>query len=80
MALLPMQLEQFLIGTRLVNAGVARMIAPEAELKDLAAWLRDAAADKSLRDAARAQPARDRAYRFDEAAAQTARRIARDLA
>jgi UDP:flavonoid glycosyltransferase YjiC (YdhE family) len=80
MALLPMQLEQFLVGSRLVAAGVARMIAPEASLPDLAAWMRDALEDARLKEAARAQAARHAGYAFDAAAAHTAQRIAQALA
>lgn len=79
MALLPMQLEQFLVGQRLADAGVATMLAPDAELPDLARWLEKALADGALADAAAAHAAKHAGHRFDDAAQKTARRIAREI-
>src|SRR5207244_10789421 len=58
LALLPMQLEQHLVGTRLVSAGVAVMIARDELGTDFASWLRAAAANDKLRETARAHAAR----------------------
>jgi UDP:flavonoid glycosyltransferase YjiC (YdhE family) len=80
MALLPMHLEQFLVGRRLVDSGVARMLAPEANLPDLAAWLAEAAGNPALKAAARDQAGKHAAYDFKDGAARTARRIAAELA
>ena len=80
MALLPMQLEQFLVGTRLADAGVAKMIAPEADLGDLGKWLAEAANDPALKDASKAASRTHGGYRFDDAARRTAQRIAKALA
>jgi hypothetical protein len=79
MALLPMQLEQFLVGRRLVAAGVAGMVAPEGAMPDLRAWFADVAANQSLRAKAGDRATALAGYRFDEAAARTAQRIVAGL-
>jgi hypothetical protein len=79
MAIMPMHLEQFLIGRRLAEARVAKMTAPEVDLPDLATWLSQAVGDASLNAAASARAAEHARYRFDEGAARTAQRLARDL-
>ncbi len=79
MALAPMQLEQYLVGTRLVRAGVAHLLAPDAPSADLRGWIAGAASDTRARDAARDQAKAHAGYRFEEAAARTARRIAAAL-
>jgi len=80
MALLPMQLEQFLVGSRLASSGVATMLAPEEALPDLTAWIGQAASNPGLKEAARREAARHAGYRFDDAAPRTAQRIAEGLA
>jgi UDP:flavonoid glycosyltransferase YjiC (YdhE family) len=76
MALLPMQLEQFLVGKRLVDLGVARMVAPEEALPDPAGWIAAIAANEALRAAARERARPHAGYAFDDAPRLTARRIA----
>ena len=53
LALVPMQLEQFLVATRLRDQGVATVVSPEDPGRDLSEWLRAALADGAMRDAAR---------------------------
>jgi hypothetical protein len=74
-----MQLEQYLVGLRLVGAGVAAMLAPEAPIDGLREWLASSVDDAKRRDAARERAEAYSTYRFDQAAARTAQRIAREL-
>lgn len=60
LALLPQQLEQFLVGRRAVSAGAGVMIAPEDTAADLRTWLAQALARDDLRSAAAASPLRVR--------------------
>jgi UDP:flavonoid glycosyltransferase YjiC (YdhE family) len=78
MALLPMQLEQFLVARKAVEAGVATAIAPDAPMADFAEWFATALAHDGLREAARERARAHAGYRFDEAARRVARRIARE--
>ena len=73
LALLPQQLEQFLVGRRAVSAGAAVMLAPEDTGTDLRAWLAQALARDDLPRAAAASPVRDRAP------SSAARRIAQSF-
>ena len=52
-ALLPQQLEQFLVGRRAVSAGTGVMLSPEETSVDMARWLKDALSNTDLRKAAR---------------------------
>ncbi len=79
MALVPMQLEQYLVGMRLVRAGVAQMLAPDAPSADLRGWIAGAVADARMREAARKHAKVHAGYRFEEAPGRTARRIAAAL-
>jgi UDP:flavonoid glycosyltransferase YjiC (YdhE family) len=73
-ALLPMHLEQYLVARRAVEGGFARALEPDTDA-DFATWLRDALADRALREAAlAAQPLGRRAP------ASAGERIARALA
>jgi UDP:flavonoid glycosyltransferase YjiC (YdhE family) len=76
LALLPMQLEQYLIARRLARAGVAELIAPDDATVDFAAWLRAVIARKDLRAVARTHAEGHRGHSFEGAAAEAARRIA----
>lgn len=52
MALLPMQLEQYLIGRRVCDAGHAEMVSPEGAQPEFEPWLRAILARQDLRAAA----------------------------
>ena len=61
LALLPQQLEQYLISQRLTAANTAVMLSPEEPLPDLVAWLTGALERADMRVAAAASPVRTRA-------------------
>lgn len=61
LALLPQQLEQFLVGRRVVMAGAGVMVAPEERVPDLKGWLAQALTRQDLRRAAASSPIRQRA-------------------
>ena len=73
LALLPQQLEQFLVGRRVVSAGAGAMLAPDEPLPDLKDWLSRALASAEMRAAAEASTLRGRRR------ASAAERIAREL-
>ena len=73
LALLPIQLEQFLIGRRVVSAGAGAMLAPDETLPDLEHWLTQVLAHGDLRAAAAASTLRGRTP------ASAGTRIAREL-
>ena len=75
-ALLPMQLEQYLIARRLAASGTARMVSPDEPARDYGRWLAEALEDEGMRIRARERAATHEGYRFDEAARRTAERIA----
>ena len=60
LALLPQQLEQFLIARRIVSAGAGVMLSPDAGTVDFGKWLREALASGELRAAAAGSPVRGR--------------------
>jgi UDP:flavonoid glycosyltransferase YjiC (YdhE family) len=51
-ALLPLHLEQYLVSRRARDAGVAKVLEPDAANVDGRAWLESAVADSSLAQAA----------------------------
>lgn len=73
LALLPLQLEQFLVGRRVVAAGAGVMLSPEEKAPDLGAWLAQALAREDLCRAAAGSPVRARTP------SNAAQRIARSL-
>ena len=75
MALLPMQLEQYLVAKRLEEGGSAAVLSPEETAPDFAAWFASVAARDDLRRAAREQAQALRGYSFDDATARAAQRI-----
>jgi UDP:flavonoid glycosyltransferase YjiC (YdhE family) len=79
MALFPMHLEQFLVARRLVEAGVAVMVAPEDPVIDYGPWLAQALGRADLRAQSRAHAAKRKGFSMDAARRRVARRIA-DLA
>jgi len=56
LALLPEQFEQYLVGRAVVAAGAGVMIAPDAAVPDLGAWLAEAARNEPVRRAAATSP------------------------
>jgi UDP:flavonoid glycosyltransferase YjiC (YdhE family) len=60
LALLPIQLEQYLIGRRVVEAGAGALYAPEDSPEGIRAWLAQALESTSMRAAAQASPLRTR--------------------
>jgi UDP:flavonoid glycosyltransferase YjiC (YdhE family) len=60
LALLPQQLEQYLVGRRVVTAGAGVMVAPDEAMPDLRAWLAQALGRAELRRAAAASTLRAR--------------------
>lgn len=79
LALLPMQLEQYLAARRIQNAGAAVMVSPDDPQPDFKGWLAAIAARADLREGARAWGARHRGYDFEHAAARAASRIVQAL-
>jgi UDP:flavonoid glycosyltransferase YjiC (YdhE family) len=76
MALLPMQLEQYLIARRVCEARSAVAIAPEDVAPDFRGWIAQALASAALRRAAATLARRYHGFSFDEAPARVAARIA----
>jgi UDP:flavonoid glycosyltransferase YjiC (YdhE family) len=76
LALLPMQLEQFLVARRLRSAGAADFISPDDPPPDFAAWLGAIAQRADLREGARALGRAHQGYDFAHAAERAAQRIA----
>jgi UDP:flavonoid glycosyltransferase YjiC (YdhE family) len=74
LALLPQQLEQYLVGRRIVSSGCGVMVAPDAPAPEFDAWLAQALAQPSLRQAAAASPLAGR--KAESAAAWIAARLA----
>lgn len=74
LALVPQQLEQYLVGRRMVSAGAAVMIGLNEGVQDFRVWMREALARPELRKAAAASPVRGRNP------VSAAQRIARELA
>jgi len=61
LALLPLQVEQFLVGRRIVSSGAGIMLTPEETAgRDLRAWLSEALSREDLRAAAAASTVRGR--------------------
>ena len=73
LALLPQQLEQYLVGRRVVSSGAGVMLDPEDKAADFKTWLAQALARDDLRRAAASSPLRGRKP------ASAALRIARAL-
>ncbi|MEP7262371.1 MAG: nucleotide disphospho-sugar-binding domain-containing protein, partial [Usitatibacter sp.] len=73
LALVPQQLEQSLVGRRVVSAGAGVMIALNEGVQDFRVWMRDALSQPDLRAAAAASPLRG------HKPVSAARRIAREL-
>jgi UDP:flavonoid glycosyltransferase YjiC (YdhE family) len=76
MALLPMQLEQFLVARRLEEARSAEVLPPEGPMPDFHAWLTRLLGRSDLREAARAHALPHRGHCFEDATRLAARRIA----
>jgi UDP:flavonoid glycosyltransferase YjiC (YdhE family) len=76
MALLPMQLEQFLVARRVAAAGSAVMLSPEEPSPDFREWLAAILARDDLRVAAARLADAHRGYAFAEATTRAAQRIA----
>jgi UDP:flavonoid glycosyltransferase YjiC (YdhE family) len=76
MALLPTQVEQFLVAIRLVNAGSAELSSPEDPAPDYAAWFRTLLANSELRQRAARAAEAHRGYSFEAATRRAAQRIA----
>lgn len=79
LALLPMQLEQYLVARRIQNAGAAVMLSPDDPQPDFEPWLSAIAARADLRAGARAMSDAHRGYDFELAAARAAKRIVQSL-
>jgi UDP:flavonoid glycosyltransferase YjiC (YdhE family) len=75
LALLPMQLEEYRVGLRLRDLGVAELLSPDDATPDLARWLREVLARDPLRAAARSH-----AVAFAAPSASAAARISALLA
>lgn len=76
MALLPLQLEQFLVAVRLRDGGSAQLVSPEEAAPDFRQWFAQLLAREDLRDAARRHAGAHRGYSFDDATRRAAERIA----
>jgi UDP:flavonoid glycosyltransferase YjiC (YdhE family) len=76
MALLPLQLEDYLRALRVTGAGAGVVATPEDSPADLQAWLAAAMARGELRDAAREGARRHHGFSHAEACLRAARRIA----
>ena len=75
LALLPMQLEQYLIARRLAAGGTAALLSPEERSPDFASWFATLLEQDDMRRAARAFADTHRDHSFELAAANAARRI-----
>ena len=76
MALLPLQLEQFLVAKRLKDAGLAELVAPDEQPPEFVAWFRALLAREDMPAAARRQALRFKGFSFAAAARRSAERIA----
>jgi UDP:flavonoid glycosyltransferase YjiC (YdhE family) len=76
MALLPLQLEQFLVGVRLREGGSAQLASPEEAAPDFGQWFAQLLARDDLREAARRHAGAHRGYSFADATRRAAERIA----
>lgn len=76
MALLPLQLEQFLIARRIEEAGAGALSSPEQAPPQFDEWLPRLMGSEPMREAARRCAAAHRGFSFANAARQAAERIA----
>jgi UDP:flavonoid glycosyltransferase YjiC (YdhE family) len=76
MALLPLQLEQFLIARRIVEGGSAALVSPEEAAPDFREWLASLLGREDLRQAASRHAAAHRGHSFAGATRRAADRIA----
>jgi len=76
MALLPLQLEQFLVATRIESSGAAIVSNPERPAPDYREWFGDFLANESAREAAHVLGERHRGHDFGQAIRRAAGRIA----
>jgi UDP:flavonoid glycosyltransferase YjiC (YdhE family) len=76
MALLPLQLEQFLVAQRVVQAGIGELASPEHAAPDFGEWFSRVMSSASLREAARRSATKHRGHSFAAAARAAAGRIA----
>ena len=76
MAMLPLRLEQHLIGLRLVNAGSGVLLDPNDAMTDLREWILEAARSSALREAATRLAVGYAKHSFRDATRRTAQRIA----
>ena len=76
MALLPMQLEQFLTAKRLAEGGSAALVSPEEAAPDFKSWLAGLLDREDMRLAARERAQAHRGYSFADAIRRAASRIA----
>ena len=60
LALLPIQLEQYLIGRRVAESGAGALFAPDDPAEGIRAWLEQALGSAQMRAAAQASPLRNR--------------------
>jgi UDP:flavonoid glycosyltransferase YjiC (YdhE family) len=75
MALLPLQLEQFLVAVRLRDGGSAQLVSPEEAAPDFREWFGELLARDDLREAARRHAGTHRGYSFGDATRRAAERI-----
>jgi UDP:flavonoid glycosyltransferase YjiC (YdhE family) len=75
MALLPMHLEQFLVASRLQEAGCAALSTPEEAAPDFKTWIAALLVRDDLRQAAARHAAAHRGHSFADAARVAARRV-----
>ncbi|MGZ5649941.1 MAG: glycosyltransferase [Usitatibacter sp.] len=76
LAMLPMQVEQFLIAQRLQESGAGEIFAVESPVESLQPWLASLLAREGLRQAARERAASYRDFSFAAATSRAATRIA----
>jgi UDP:flavonoid glycosyltransferase YjiC (YdhE family) len=76
MALLPLQLEQFLLAARLKDGGSAELASPEDPAPGFATWFSTLLAREDLHEAATRIAAPFKGYSYAQATTRTARRIA----
>lgn len=76
MALLPLQLEQFLIAKRLVEGGGAAMVSPEEAAPDFAEWFATLLDRAGAGEAAARRAEAHRGHSFAAATKRAAERIA----
>jgi UDP:flavonoid glycosyltransferase YjiC (YdhE family) len=75
LALLPLQLEQFLIAQRIEKSGAGALSSPEAPAPDFRAWFASLLASETLREGARRHAQAHRGHSFALAARNAAERI-----